>query len=107
MKVTTLWRRNGKTSKKTPLTPKPKLAREKLGLKRREAAGTSLSIEEIRRLVIQASNRALGPGPESPLAVNGARSSDGGKRVGARPKAASSGHAARARLGISAQRAKS
>lgn len=106
MKITSPWRRNNNNrNKKKLVTSKPKIAWEQLGLKSRKAADTSMSIEEIRRRVIQASNQALGKDLESHPMAEGARSSSGGKREETPPKTASRGNTASDRVGTSAQRA--
>lgn len=106
MKITSPWRRNNNTNKKKPVASKPKIALEQLGLKHRRAAETSLSIDEIRRRVIQASNQALGQRPESQPTLAGARGSDGSTPAGARPKAASRDDAGRDRVGVFLRRDK-
>lgn len=105
MKITSPWRRNNNTKTSQRSTPKQKIAWQQLGLKSRRAADPSMSIDEIRRQVIQASNQALTQDLESPSPGEGVRSSTGSKQAGPQPKAASRGSAAKESGGISAQRA--
>ena len=65
MKITTLWRRNKHTKKKKRITRKPKIAWQQLGLKDPTTEGTPVSIDEIRRQVIQMSSRGFGQGTRS------------------------------------------
>lgn len=81
MKITTRWRRNKNTKEKKRIIRKPKIAWQQLGLKNPDAEGVSLSIDEIRRQVIQLSSRGLGQGVWSRPRVEGAPSSDASKHV--------------------------
>ncbi len=76
MKITTVWRRNKNTQKKNRFTRKPKIRWQQLGLKNPEAEDPSISIDEIRRQVIQLSSRGLGQGVRSRPTVQGAQPSD-------------------------------
>ena len=81
MNITTLCRRNKHTKKKKRITRKPKIAWQQLGLKNPTAEGTGMSIDEIRRQVIQLSSRGLGQGVRSRPRVEGAQSSDANKHA--------------------------
>lgn len=76
MKITMVWHRNKNTQKKKHFTRKPKIRWQQLGLKDPKAEDTSVSIDEIRRQVIQLSSQGFGQSVRSRPSVQGEQPSD-------------------------------
>lgn len=81
MKITSLWRRNKNPKEKKRIIRKPKIAWKQLGLENPDPEGASMSIDEIRRQVIQLSSWGLGQGVRSRPRVEGTQTSDASKHA--------------------------